>query len=270
MKLKNMLLALFIVTLSLVSNFTNAENIAAKKGYDIALTLENRDNGFKDSSAKLTMRLKNGLGAEALRELDIKILEDSDEGNKTLIIFDFPVDIKGTSLLTHPKKARSDDQWLYLPVVNRTKRISSRNKSGSFMGSEFSFEDMISKDVDDFNYNFISTEPCNNLEGVASEFQCDVIEKFPLDKHSGYSKQKLWIEQDSNKVYRIEYYDRKKSLLKVLTASNFKLYLDKYWRANVVNMHNVQTDKVTVLEYNSISFSSGLNDNDFHRSVLGD
>ncbi|WP_199610180.1 outer membrane lipoprotein-sorting protein [Flocculibacter collagenilyticus] len=270
MKFNTFSLSLVLLPLTVFANPAQAEPDTAKKGYNIAVALDTRDAGFQDSSAKLSMILKNGQGAETVRELDIKVLENTDDGDKSLIKFDFPADIKGTSLLTHPLRTKTDDQWLFLPAVNRTKRISSRNKSGAFMGSEFSFEDMTNKNVEDYTYNYITTEACSDTTNSTIASQCDVIERFPVDKHSGYSKQKMWIEQADKKIYKIEYYDRKSTLLKVFTATDFKLYDNKYWRANKVEMHNVQTNNATALEYSSIQFALGLTDREFHRSSLGE
>ncbi|MCW8093453.1 outer membrane lipoprotein-sorting protein [Alteromonas sp. ASW11-130] len=267
--MKSIKLRLMLVTFPfvVVASNASAEQNSVGKGYEIAALLDTRDAGFEDSSAKLSMILKNGQGAQTVRELQIKILENTDQGDKSLITFDFPADIKGTALLTHPSREGTDDQWLFLPTVDRTKRISSRNKSGAFMGSEFSFEDMTNKNLEDYNYRFLRTEACPNKNMDNSK--CDVITRFPVDKHSGYSKQIMWIEQDNKQIHKIEYYDRKDSLLKVFTATDFKLYNDKYWRANVVEMRNVQTNKATVLEYSSIQFGSGLTKREFHRSSLG-
>lgn len=256
--INRLVVLLFIFT----SFFNQAEVNVAEKGYAIAKKLDTRDLGFQDSSSELSMILKDTNGAESVRDLNVQTLENPNGGNKTLIKFTFPVDIQGTALLTHPKNAENDEQWLFLPVVKRVKRISSRNKSGAFMGSEFSFEDMTSKSIDDFNYRYITTEDC------ASNRRCDVLERIPKDKHSGYSKQVIWVDLADTIVHKIEFYDRKKALYKVLTASDFKLYENKYWRAHNVEMVNVQTGKETTLAYKSFSFTTGLADSDFHRSVL--
>ncbi|WP_133408190.1 outer membrane lipoprotein-sorting protein [Parashewanella tropica] len=263
-------LALLFIIAVLVSDLSQAEQSSRKKGYDIALAVDNRNAGFQDSVAKLSMILENSQGRKTVRELEIKVLENIRNGDKSLIKFNFPADIKGTSLLTHPFKNQADGQWLFLPAVNRTKRISSRNKSGAFMGSEFSFEDMTNKNIEDYTYNYISTEACFDYEAKTTAVQCDIIERYPIDKHSGYSKQIMWVDQLDKKIYKIEYYDRKNVLLKVFKAHNFVLYKNRYWRANKVVMHNVQTNKVTSLEYKSIKFTIGLNDRDFHRSALRD
>lgn len=265
MKYLNGFLMLSISLTSSLASQAYATQSPSEQGFLVASELDERDYGFQDSRSNIVMILKDGMGSQTKRELEVTILENNQGGDKSLIKFQFPVDIKGTALLTHPQKVGTDEQWLYLPVVNRTKRISSRNKSGAFMGSEFSFEDMTSKSLEDYTYNYVSEQTCNN-----GHAECDVIERSPLDKHSGYSKQRLWVDKKDKKVFKIEFYDRKKSLLKVMTATQFKLYDNKYWRATHVEMKNVQTNKATTLLYNTITFSLGLTGDDFHRSVLGE
>ena len=259
-----------------------AETTSEQQGYNIAAAVDKKDSGFGDSNAKISMVLTSKMGENTGRRLWLKILEDQQNGDKSLVKFDFPADIRGVSLLTHPIKSRSDEQWLYLPTVNRVKRISSRNKSGAFVGSEFSFEDMTNKNLDDYNYKFIRTEACSPTRAEIRQLanikmqhtqlqytQCDVIERYPVDKHSGYTKQVVWVEKTDRKITRIDYYDRKKTLLKTFKTSEFKLYNEKYWRPTIVEMSNVQTGKKTSLEYSSITFTNGLSERDFHRSALG-
>ena len=114
-----------------------------EKGFAIAARADRSDRGFTDSRVEMKMILRNAAGQEATRTLILSTLEIPDEqvGDKTLIVFESPADIDGTALLSHAKILKADDQWLYLPALKRIKRISSVNKSGPFVGSEFAFED---------------------------------------------------------------------------------------------------------------------------------
>ena len=73
--------------------------------------------------------------------------------------------VKGVNILSHTKIFEPDDQWLFLPALKRVKRISSRNKSGPFMGSEFAYEDLVSREVEKYSYKFIKDEKCPTIEG---------------------------------------------------------------------------------------------------------
>ncbi len=119
-----------------------------------------RDQGFGDTSSVLTMTLRNRHGEEVTRQMRSRALEVADDGDKSMIIFEDPADVKGTALLTFSHKTADDDQWLYLPALKRVKRISSSNKSGPFMGSEFAYEDLSSQEVEKYTYKYLRDETC--------------------------------------------------------------------------------------------------------------
>ena len=239
-----------------------AANSAEEKGLAIALEEDGRDAGFGDFTADLLMTLMNKHGQKSIRKIRVRTLEVKNDGDKTLTIFDNPKDVKGTAFLTFSHKKGDDDQWLYLPALKRVKRISSRNKSGSFMGSEFAYEDISSQEVEKYTYKWIRDEKYGGRE-------CFVIERYPVDKkNSGYTQQVNWIDKLEYRPWKIEYYDRKKSLLKTLTFNGYQKYLDKYWRADKMNMVNHQNGKSTELEWSNYKFRAGLKDRDFNKNSL--
>ncbi|MBL4670025.1 MAG: outer membrane lipoprotein-sorting protein, partial [Flavobacteriales bacterium] len=123
-----------------------------EKGLRISKEAELSDNGWGNSSNSLTMILKNKNGQTTTREIHGINLEVIGDGDKSLTIFDTPKDVKGTASMTYTHKIGDDDQWLYLPALKRVKRISSSNKSGPFMGSEFAFEDLSSQEVEKYSH----------------------------------------------------------------------------------------------------------------------
>ena len=153
-----------------------------EKGLAIAQESDRRDQGFGDSTVDLEMVLKNRHGEESRRKLRIATLEVRSDGDKGLSIFDQPADVKGTALLTFSHKVADDDQWLYLPALARVKRIASANKSGSFMGSEFAYEDIGSREVEKYTYKYLREE---TYEGVP----CLVMERYPVSPYSGYKRE---------------------------------------------------------------------------------
>ncbi len=249
------LLGIFAVSTPLLAE------TAEDKGLEIATEADNRKNGFGDFSADLLMVLRNKQGEESTRELRSKNLEVEGDGDKSLTIFDRPQDVKGTALLTFTHKTGSDDQWLYLPALKRVKRIASNNKSGPFMGSEFAYEDISSQEVEKYTYKYLRDEP---LDGETMF----VFERYPVDKKSGYTRQVVWMDQDEYRERKIVYYDRKNALLKTLAFSGYKKYLDKFWKAEEMNMLNHQTGKSTKLAWSNYVFGSGLKDRDFDRNSL--
>ncbi|TNC82338.1 MAG: outer membrane lipoprotein-sorting protein [Oleiphilus sp.] len=234
---------------------------AEEKGLAIAIEADKRDTGWQDSSANMTMTLRNKRGEESIRHLRVKSLEVENDGDKSLTIFDEPKDVRGTALLTFSHKNEPDDQWLYLPALKRVKRIASKNKSGPFMGSEFAFEDLSSQEVEKYTYKYLRDEACGELT-------CFVVERYPVDKNSGYTRQIAWIDQTEYRVQKVEFYDRKKSLLKTLVASDFNEYLGQYWRPGKMAMQNHQTGKSTDLDWSDYVFKSGLDEGDFTKNSL--
>ncbi len=232
-----------------------------ERGLEIAKEADRRDAGFGDTRVILTMTLRNKNGDERTRQMHSSSLEVSDDGDKSLIVFDDPADVKGTALLTHSHKEGSDDQWLFLPALKRTKRISSSNKSGPFVGSEFAYEDLSSQEVEKYNYKYLRDE---DIDGRAHF----VMERYPVDKKSGYTRQVVWLDQEHYRVFKVDFYDRKKSKLKTLSSSDFQQYLDNYWRPGRMEMVNHQTGKSTVLTFSEYAFQSGLKDSDFTRNSL--
>lgn len=234
-----------------------------EKGRAIAEEMDRRDIGFNDSYAELKMVLANKQGESSTRELRIQTLEvpTREVGDKALIVFDHPRDIEGTALLSFTKILEPDDQWLYLPALKRVKRISSANKSGPFVGSEFAYEDMLAQEVDKYSYRWLRDEPCGALT-------CFVVERYPLYENSGYARQVTWIDQQEYRPQRIDFYDRKDALLKTLTFTDYKQYLDQYWRADVWFMESHQSGKSTRLTFENWEFRTGLNENDFDPNRL--
>jgi outer membrane lipoprotein-sorting protein len=231
------------------------------KGEEIAIEHDKRDNGFGDSSAELTMILRNKQGDESKRQIENKTLEVDGDGDKSLVIFDEPRDVKGTAFLSFTHKSGPDDQWLYLPALKRVKRIASDNKSGPFMGSEFAFEDISSQEIEKYTYKYIKDDKLDNLD-------CYVVERYPVDEKSGYTRQVVWYDKEHYRIIKTDFYDRKNSLLKTLTYHDYKQYLDKYWRAGKMLMENHQTGKSTDLLFSNYQFANGFSESDFNKNSL--
>lgn len=250
--------------LSLISVNAYAQT-PEEKGLEVAKEADSRDNGWGDSTANMKMVLINKQGETSSREIRTKTLEVMGDGDKGLTIFDKPKDIRGTAFLTFSHVTGADDQWLYLPALKRVKRISSRNKSGPFMGSEFAYEDMSSQEVEKYTYKYLADEPCQ----VGSEaLTCFKIERYPVDEFSGYTRQVALIDQKEYRPIKIDFYDRKNSLLKTLSLTDYNQYLNQYWRAHNMEMVNHQTGKKSVLTWSNYAFKTGMQDSDFNKSKL--
>ncbi|MEM9168764.1 MAG: outer membrane lipoprotein-sorting protein [Pseudomonadota bacterium] len=232
------------------------------KGYEIAARSDRTDVGFGDSRVDGQMILRNAAGQSTTRDLSFATLEKEDEtvGDKTLVTFNSPKDVEGTSLLSHAKILKPDDQWLFLPALKRVKRISSKNKSGPFVGSEFAFEDFTITELNKYSYTYVGED---EYEGM----KVDVVERLPRYEDSGYTKQISWIDQEHFQPRKVEFYDRRGALLKTLTLTEYRNY-DGVWRAHKLSMINHSTGKETDLVYGDFTFKTGLASRDFVKGVL--
>jgi len=235
-----------------------------EKGLAIAVESDRRDTGFNDSKAEMLMTLRNRHGEQSIRHMRVKVLEVQDDGDKSIFVFDRPRDVKGTGLLSYSHKVGNDDQWLYLPALKRVKRISSANKSGSFMGSEFAYEDFASQEVEKYTYKYLRNESCPG----DAKMDCFVSERYPVDENSGYTRQVGWIDSKEYRPQKIEFYDRKNTLLKTLVFKGYQQYLGQYWRADELIMDNHQTGKSTTLSWSGYKFRNNLSAKDFTRNSL--
>jgi outer membrane lipoprotein-sorting protein len=237
------------------------EHSARERGLEIAVEADRRDAGFGDYKAQLTMVLRNKHGQQSERRMRVRILEQADDGDKALIIFDNPGDVKGTAFLSFTHQRGADDQWLYLPALKRVKRIASSNKSGPFVGSEFAYEDISSQEVAKYTYRYLRDEVLDGRDHY-------VVERDPTDPKSGYTRQVVWLDKEEYRVWQVEFYDRRNALLKTLAVAGYRQYLDRYWRADRWTMVNHQTGKSTELSWEDYAFGNGYRDRDFNRNSL--
>jgi len=243
-----------------LANMAYAET-AEEIGLNIAQKIDLHDKGWNDSTTKMNMVLRNQQGDKSTRSLRLKALEIDGDGDKGLIIFDTPRDVNGTAFLSFSHTLDPDDQWLYLPALKRVKRISSSNKSGPFMGSQFAYEDLASFEVDKYQYKYLGDAKIVGIDAF-------MVETYPNYKHSGYSRQIVWVDKQRYIPLKIEFFDRKNDLLKTLHFNKYKQYLGKYWRAQEQLMVNHQNGKSTTLALNDYQFQTGLESRDFSRNSL--
>jgi len=233
--------------------FAQSSLEVAKKSYESM-------SGYTSSISKTTMVLKNAQGVENLRKLEIKKMESKD-GDKSLLTFLYPLDIKDTKLLSFEQIAADDKQWLYLPALKRVKRISSSNKSGSFMASEFSYEDIASQNYENYTYEGEAQKVTKNAE----EFY--KITRIPKNDNSGYSKQILYVETKTYLAKFGEYFDKQEKLLKEVIFSEYQR-VDDIYRIKKIEMKNVQTQKSSMLIWEEDVIHANLSENDFSQRVL--
>lgn len=248
--------AAFLAMACLLPATANAD----AKGLEIAKKVDEANEGFGGEVSEMEMVLINAYGDRTTRRMTSTVLEVLGDGDKSKIEFLWPADVKGTRMLTWAHKRDDDDQWLYLPAIKRTKRISSSNKSGSFMGSEFSYEDLGSQEVEKFTHTFLEDTTLGDREVWK-------MKRVPADARSGYARQLLWIDKQYMNPLKIEYYDRKNELLKTSALSGYERF-DRLWRVGKIAMVNHQTKKRSELVWKSRSLHVELDEDDFDSDGL--
>ncbi|KAA3613841.1 MAG: outer membrane lipoprotein-sorting protein [Calditrichaeota bacterium] len=235
--------------------------LANETGREIAEKANATQRNFIDEKVETTMYLINANKDTVTRNLRNMTIERPNSEDYSIIQFLNPADVRGTGLLTYQNPAGDDKQWLYLPELRRVKKISSKNKSGAFMGSEFAYEDISGNTLDKFEYELVSEEIYDGKD-------CYILQRTPVYENSGYLRIKTWYAKDSYLMLRSEYTDRKNSLLKVLTLKGWEKYPSGTWRASEMRMQNLQSGKVSILHFNDRQMKTGLQVKDFNKRSL--
>ena len=211
---------------------------------------------------RVVIVLRDKAGREARREATMSFYHPPGKTRRSLIRFLAPATIAGTAFLTWEKNG-PDDQWLYLPALGRVKRIAASGKTGTFAGTEFTYEDLGGRDLDEYEHRLVREE---TIEGEAA----DVVESIPRDEESGYSRILSWVSRERRVILRAEYYDRRGALLKRSTASQFEK-ADGVWRFKRVVMENLRTGRSTEMIVEERDPEAGLTPDDFTiESLEGD
>ena len=203
-----------------------------------------------DGTNGMTMTLVNDQGKTLERSLQVW----KQGREKSAMVFLGPDDVRGTGFLTIDRENQdTDDMWLYLPDLSMTKRIDSDQKHQSFMGSDFTYDDMGDREIDDYTWTLVREEIYEGHHVYVVEAQA----KDPQDE--GYSKLVSWVRDDVWKNVKTEYYDLNGELEKIQTNSNIE-EIGGYWTITHLEMENVQTNHKTVLDFTDVRVNVGVPD----------
>ncbi len=233
---------------------------AAKTADSIMAEVFNRPQP-RTLATELTMTLTDSRGRERSRQL--KQISSSYQGvDKKIMEFLEPADVRGTAFMnwSYSESSRSDDQWIYLPALQRVRRISSDGKGDSFMGSDFSYDDLGERHPDRDTHKIIGTESVNNE-------LCWIIESTPKAAGETYSKTISWISQQRVMGVKREYYDRSGKLLKVLTVRESSV-VEGYLMITQTEMHNVQREHRTTMLFGKITADTEIPEETFTERTL--
>jgi len=233
-------LAAALLALALLAPLAPAEDLDGRAIIDKA----DKQNRAKDEKDRVTMVITSARGEKRKREMTTYFLAGAGDDDRLMVRFDSPADVKGTGLLTIEEGA-SDEQWLYLPDLRKSKRIAGATKATSFMGTDFSNYDMRTEDLTGHDYKKVGEE---DLEGRA----CYIVEATPKDddvkEATGYARRKTWVDKERFVIPKCEYHDKSGKLLKTLTTEGWK-QVEGLWRPTKVVMENKQEGSKTVVTY---------------------
>jgi pSer/pThr/pTyr-binding forkhead associated (FHA) protein len=193
--------------------------------------------------AESTLVLVDETGGKEQRVIKAYMKDMGNDLDRSLIVFLEPATVRGTALLTWQQKDRDDDQWLYLPSQKKLQRIAQASKRSYFMGTDFTYEDNQTEQLDDYQYTVLRSEEVDGHD-------CWVIESLPVSpkkkQESGYSKRNLWIRKDIYFGVKIEYYDRRGRHIKTQTSYKLVNVQGSIWRPSQTLMDNYERNHKTL------------------------
>jgi Outer membrane lipoprotein-sorting protein len=239
-----------------------------KYGTQIAQYSEDFDGGWVDSYARTTVTQTDANGVSFSRKTRQMVREGQD-GDKSILRFLSPADIRGVAVLNYAHPKGTDDSWLYLPASRRVRRISGANRTASFQGTEFSYEDLSRIFASQFDWKFLKEDTLAIDDAKLPVFH---LEARPRYKATGYSKLELFINREQWRTERVIFYDRGGRLLKTLTYSHWKHFHDRRWRAALIEMQNHQTHGSTTIQLDPLLLDVARYDKEdgTHRDSLTD
>lgn len=228
-------------------------------GRTLARKVYDRDDG-KDSYAKVQMLLVDKRGKKRLRSM---ITANKEYGSleKGYIRFTSPTSIDGTSFLYWENEGRDDDQFLYLPALRRVRRIAGNQKDKRFVNTDYTYEDMQKRKVDEDVHKVLRSERFKNDD-------CWVLESIPkVSENSQYGKRVIWVVKDNYVPVKTEYFDKKDRLIKVFTGKGLSK-IDGIWTVTMSEMQDLKRKHRTLMKTVSMKYNSNIPDKVFTREYM--
>ena len=251
-----------IFILALIAIFSSFGARASElSGREIMQSVKDRPDG-ETRYATIEMTLVQKSGHQRVRKLESWSM-DIGKDSKRIMFFTYPGDVKGTGFLTwdYDDVSKADDKWLYLPAMKKTRRISGKSsKTDYFMGSDFTYDDMSTRSVDEEKHDLLREE-------MLGEYKCWVVNSVPSNKDEIYSRRVTWIRQDCFMVVRAEYYDKLDKLHRLLTVSQIEK-IQGFWTMHLMQMENVQTGHKTIIRMDDQKYDLNISQNLFTVSKL--
>ncbi len=215
-----------------------------------------------DFKARVLMKLITKGGKERIREMTMlrKNYGASGGEQKYFMYFFKPADVRKMTFMVYKYPGRNDDRWLFIPAINMTKRIAARDKTSSFVGSDFTYEDISGRDIEDDTHSLEKEEKLNGKEVY-------VIKSIPKAGDVNYRYKLSWIDKEHFLPLKEEYYDLKGELMKVFTADKIEK-IKGLPTAVKRTMKNIQSGHRTEVAFLKIDYNVGIEDSLFSERFL--
>jgi predicted RND superfamily exporter protein/outer membrane lipoprotein-sorting protein len=215
-----------------------------------------------DFKARVMMKLISKGGQERIREMTMLRKNYGDTGGeqKYFMYFYQPADVKDMTFMVWKHPGKDADRWLFIPAINMVRRIAARDKSSSFVGSDFSYEDVSGRNLDDDTHVLVKEEKLDNKD-------CYVVKSTPKAADVDYSYELSWIDKTDYLPLKEEYYDLRGELYKVFTANEIKT-VKGFPTITKRTMKNVQSGHTTEVTFTKTDYNIGIDDSLFSERFL--
>ncbi len=216
----------------------------------------------KDFKARVGMKLISKEGKERIREMTMLRKNYGEPGGdqKLFIYFFQPADVKDMTFMVYKYPVKDDDRWLFVPAINMVRRIAAQDKTSSFVGSDFTYEEVSGRDIVDDTHSIVKEEKLGAKD-------CYVIKSTPKAADVDYSYKLSWIDKANFLPVKEEYYDRRGELYKVFTADEVK-DVKGFPTVTKRTMKNLQSGHRTEVTYLKSDYNIGIEDSLFSERFL--
>ena len=216
----------------------------------------------KDFKARVMMKLISKGGQERIREMTMlrKNFGESGGNQKYFIYFFQPTDVRDMTFMVYKYPSKDDDRWLFVPAINMVRRIAAQDKHSSFVGSDFTYEDISGRDIEEDAHTIVREETLGAKD-------CYLIKSAPKIQDVDYSYKLSWIDKANFLPAKEEYYDRKEELYRIFTADEIK---DVTGFPTIIKrtMKNLQSGHRTEVSFTKTNYNIGIEDSLFSERFL--
>lgn len=253
----------FLIVLFIASAFMPAGVSAAATGEEV---MKKSQAAFyypgADFKARVMMRLVSAGGQERVREMTMLRKNYGPAGGvqKYFIYFFQPADVRDTTFMVYKYPSKDDDRWLFVPAINMVKRIAAQDKRSSFVGSDFTYEDISGRDIEDDTHTLVKEEKLGDRDTY-------VVNSVPRAGDVDYSRKLSWVDKESYLPLKEEYYDKKGDLYKTFTAEEVK-EVKGFPTIVKRTMKNIQSAHSSIVTFTKVDYNTGLEDSLFSERFL--